>query len=515
MFQFLTIADERKRLLTVTSLRSKVNPVVVFTICLLLYPVLGWLGDVRHGRYLVIKWSLRVMWVGSIVFCLADVVLGSLYSRSVLSSHQFARAERTVRFVMYMPITLGLGGFLANIFQFVIDQLVDASSEEIASFLRWHAWVWFLSGNVCGLSQLCVNASYELIGYLALPFFATVAVSSDCVLNHWLIKEPTSKNPFIMIFRVLRYAMKNKYPRLRSAFTYWDDKPYRRIDLAKAKFGGPYTTEQVEDVKTFFRIVSVVIAGTFFISLFISMYPVYDKILYRLRDQYKVKHAEYSALSNCFQGVAVRYSGDCVMVVFLPLCEFVIYPFAKRFVQLSILKRFVLGLVCLLLSLLSCTIIELVAQQEAGQIENSCPLTVNEQSWTNTLPLDYRWMIISYMTLSFAQYLLLTATTEFLCAQSPHSMRGLLVGFTFGSMGFFAILGYSLLLPLQLLVEKKLSFRYGCVFWYLVLCAAMLMAVLTVFLLAFKCYRKRSRDDNEHNEQIFAVNYYSECHDST
>ena len=62
------------------------------------------------------------------------------------------------------------------------------------------------------------------------------------------------RNPFKINFQVLRYAIKtNKNPWLRSTFTYWEDKHYSRIDLGKAKYDGPFTTEQVETVKTFFQ----------------------------------------------------------------------------------------------------------------------------------------------------------------------------------------------------------------------------------------------------------------------
>jgi len=64
-----------------------------------------------------------------------------------------------------------------------------------------------------------------------------------------------------LIYQVLRYAAKNKYPSMRSAFTYWEDKPYTRIDLGKRKYGGPFTTEQVEDVKTFFRVLVLLIVA--------------------------------------------------------------------------------------------------------------------------------------------------------------------------------------------------------------------------------------------------------------
>ena len=89
----------------------------------------------------------------------------------------------------------------------------------------------------------------------------TVVVLSDVACNHCLVKEPVTQNPLKLIYQVLRYAVKNKYPRMRSAFTYWEDKLYSRIDLGKRKYGGPFTTEQEEDILTFFQILAIYAAG--------------------------------------------------------------------------------------------------------------------------------------------------------------------------------------------------------------------------------------------------------------
>ncbi len=61
-----------------------------------------------------------------------------------------------------------------------------------------------------------------------------------------------------MVYKVVAYALKNKQPRLRSAFTYWEVNIPCHFDLGKMKYGGPFTTEQVEDVKTLFRVFSIV-----------------------------------------------------------------------------------------------------------------------------------------------------------------------------------------------------------------------------------------------------------------
>ena len=56
-----------------------------------------------------------------------------------------------------------------------------------------------------------------------------------------------------MVYKVVACALTNKQPRLRSAFTYWELNIPCHFDLGKMKYGaGPFTTEQVEDVKTLF-----------------------------------------------------------------------------------------------------------------------------------------------------------------------------------------------------------------------------------------------------------------------
>ena len=46
----------------------------------------------------------------------------------------------------------------------------------------------------------------------------------------------------------------------RSAFTYWEEDIPPRIDLGKSKFGGPFTTEELEDTKTFFSILLLLLS---------------------------------------------------------------------------------------------------------------------------------------------------------------------------------------------------------------------------------------------------------------
>ena len=513
VLHFATHTPDRK---TVLAFRDKtISPVLGFTMCLLLYPILGWLGDVKYGRYRVIKCGLWTMWVMSILLCLMSAIL--TYFSPLSSYHHLHHLKVKLKILLYVPIGLGLGGMLSNIVQFGTDQLVDASSGEITSFLRWFAWLWFLGGVLTGVSQSCFCFQYESVAYLIFPTLMTMSIAFDFIFNHWLVKEPPSSNPLVLILRVLCYAVKNKYPRQRSAFTYWEDKPYSRIDLAKDKYGGPFTTEQVEDVKTFFRIISVVLASTFFISMFLSAYPTYSKVMRHLADGHYVPLCgPHSFVANCFQRASIAYAGNLVLFVAIPFFEFFFYPFFVRYIRFSILQKASLGFISLVVSLAACTAIEFVAnhQRPWEGLNMTCPLD-GKVKIEPSLPLDYKWMALPYILNSVGQFLLLTSLGEFLCAQSPYSMKGFLFGVTFGLIGFFAILGYGIMKPLAIAARNKLSGGYGCMSWYLLMCSGFLLAILVLFFLVFKCYKKRMRDDSEHNEQIFAVNYYSQCQDST
>ena len=81
-----------------------------------------------------------------------------------------------------------------------------------------------------------------------------------CWKRYWFYTEPGQRNPHKTVFKILTFARKHRYPLRRSAFTYSDKYIPSRIDFAKERFGGPFTTEQVENVKAFLRILVILFA---------------------------------------------------------------------------------------------------------------------------------------------------------------------------------------------------------------------------------------------------------------
>ena len=113
-----------------------------------------------------------------------------------------------------------------------------------------------------------LSIDYRLVVQLWECFCLSIIMSlTVCDFFHnLLLKEPVTQNPFQLIYKVIRYAINNKHPTCRSAFTYCEDELPSHIDFGKNKYGGPFTTEQLEDVKTFLRL----IVATIFFSLLLS-----------------------------------------------------------------------------------------------------------------------------------------------------------------------------------------------------------------------------------------------------
>ena len=215
----------------------------------------GWLADAYFERYKVLRLSIIIMWISSLLLTTTFLV------------------ENIVTFTNYYQLvflaSLGIGYsmFQANIIQFGIDQLTDASTDEIVSFINWYVWSYTSSATIINFACQCTSPQYSFIAPMMMCVALSVVASSLFLWNKVLIKEPVTQNPFNLIYRVLKYALKHKYARQRSAFTYCEDDIPSRLDFGKSKYGGPFTTEQVEDVKTFFRAFGLVLIGSYIYAM--------------------------------------------------------------------------------------------------------------------------------------------------------------------------------------------------------------------------------------------------------
>ena len=128
--------------------------------------------------------------------------------------------------------------------------------------LHWFVWTSYagllpikIGFNIIGNSFILFSASLLSLPLLLLE----VTLCIQRYKHHWFLIDTGSKNPYRLVYRTLKFAKAHTNPIRRSAFTYCEDELPSRLDLGKEKYGGPFTTEQVEDVKAFLGILSVLL----------------------------------------------------------------------------------------------------------------------------------------------------------------------------------------------------------------------------------------------------------------
>ncbi len=366
-------------------------------------PLLGWLADSWLGNMKVFKLGSFLIFLGAVAACICTVIVDKVPIDSA-TSHILCYGVSPVIFgVAY----IGMFACCITALQLGLDQMPDASSSNVTSFITW-----FIASIFVGLwttsffhnfIQYCnLTSLYGLDQYYSL----IPVVSSSLLLTtifllapKWLIIEPKSPQFLKTIYQVLKFTWKHKAPLNRSALTYWEENVPSRMDLGKTRFGGPFTTEQVEDVKSFLK-VSLVMIPLCFNSL-ITRPALFKEIepTINLLD-----------LGRCtsYMTYAFTYNPWWCPIVVIFLYEFILYPLI-RYKLPSMLKR--IGIIYFIVALVNIGFLILHIMESHYHFYLNWEVTVY-------------WCYAAVTALFFIRAIL-----EFVCAQSPYSMRCLLSGY--------------------------------------------------------------------------------------
>ena len=468
-------------------------------VSLMLFPLMGWIADVILTRYKALKLATVFMLV--IMYAVAinhgvKLCLELLMYDSPKWLHKIERCAMIPLITLLAVLCVGL--FKANAIQFGTDQLLEASSSQLSAFIHWYFW----SMHIGPLLSFYVESSTKLLFHhndlYAQVFKIFMSITSTflyalsllllihCKKNMYI--EKAGENPFRKVCKVLKFAWKHKYPVNRSAFTYCEENTPSRMDLGKKQYGGPFSTEEVEDVKSFLRL----------LLLLVSLFGYHVA-----GDGFAIaQHMEHYSCPSLTVWFTLVYNPLHISLLIIALTIPLVHcmPNLHRSTP-NMLKRMGIGLVLLLLQELAYTALlatymypglhhsnKTIAPGDGTKHTETkiCYDLLSNETATISTDSTFLWLIGPQILHGLAQLLVNLTALEFICAQAPRTMQGLLIGLWYATFSIH----YLLMCPLDSFLHSSTI----SMLIYQAVRSGLVLVSVVMYLCVSRAYQYRVRD---------------------
>ena len=300
-----------------------------------------------------------------------------------------------------------------------------------------------------------------------------VIIISDCLCQQWLDRSHKVTNPIKLIIQVLNYTRKHSYPERRSAFTYIDEEQPTRMDYGKEKFGGPFTEEEVEDVKTVLRLLPLIIC----LSLVLGALQFNPKVYL-----FDIDKGYSAILSLLFP------------LLLIPLYQLLLYQCFRgcspRMLRCIGAGLFVCTLGHILLSALG--VVGVIVSDDVQRYISCTALADNATNPGDNV--EWYWKLGPWILYKFWKTMIGILLLELIIAQSPDKMKGLMMGMALAFRGFVTVISIGFR-RFTLCLDLSISL--------------VLVVLFVVFLVLSKRYtlRERNREINIQAIVLFPLSY--------
>ena len=479
--------------------------VVVAIVFLCLAPVASFVADVKFGRFKTLVCSTCVVIISNSVLIFSLCGFFAIHNFNYLD-YIFLTLTATGSFAS----VCGMVFFLCNIIQFGVDQLRDSPTRYSVLFLYAIYWCDSISNllTVCvslpgknihfNLHTKCIYVDKIKSSLLVTTCGCFVALSILVVFivhkkKHWLLTEHLGGNPYLLTWGVVKFAAQHKKPIRRSAFTYCESAYPSRLDFGKQRYGGPFTTEQVEDVKTLLNILKVLLC----------LGPVF----YLEQCTIHRHHISFHFFNSSFWKEQIYHGvlSTALAVTFIPL---LMKFFVSRWFP-NMLKRMGLSVACFLLIFLVHIMYSIISTEDfmnSGNFFIHCNNNSTKTSDTSDISSSAAFILLLENLVHFiCRLLLYVSVWEFICCQSPQRMKGLLFGLLYAIQAINQLLANFTVLTFHKFLKESID---TCSRYFYILNIGIAVLLLLIFTVVSYKYRYRKRDDICNIYQ-YAENYYS------
>ena len=449
----------------------------------LLYPVGGWIGDTCFGRYKVIRCSMWIMWIIAIL-CTINEILAEVITKYEVHSE-------TVDHILYVILGVGLAGLQSNIIQLGIDQLTDASAYEVTSFISWYTLTAYACWIIIHYTTDCITEEHIRLcfQYLVVVLCLTIALCSDFLFQHVLVKEHIVGKPLSLIMGVLKQTIRNRC--LKYSIHSEEELP-SRLDVAKHRYGGSFTALQVENVGMFLWMLSVISVCAIVYGALTPIEFAKENIARRLSS-----HSDTS-LGSCYANLTSSYSDYIFAIMLLLTYEFVIYPFFHRCLpKISIMTTFLYGTVFLFLLIISLLGIEIAAYISQLNFNDTTRCIYIDDQYSLPLGISNTWMLIPGFLSGLSLLLLVISGFEFIWSQAPSTMKGMILGLAYAFLGLYTLVHAAISSPFVFksdLIKWKHTLL-TCRIWYFLVEGAVVLIVLIIISTLVRLHKLKRKKD--------------------
>ncbi len=504
---------------------STTGAIVLFlALVVAISPIAGLMADIKFGRYKIILCSSYTSMVMTLISSTGVIVLFIFYSSGFLP---YSGAVVICYFITTLFLTTGYFFiFSTNIVQFGMDQLFESPSSDSSLFIHWYVWQYYVSLILFQFIWAMLLHDYsnlnqrdraldlpKIIGMSLFVVIGFVSVLLHVIAIFFLHQkktcfhiEPGRVSPYKLLYRVLLYSYHNKRIVYRSAFTYCEDEMPTRLDHSKTKYGGPFTNEQVEDVKTFFRILKVL----FFACPVFMIDLAAKSTLVTFSDHGTRANRTAVELHNWVVHMLVIHGllHPLVVVVCIPIYICLFRPWISNWIP-GMLTRLGIGMILSILTLAVNFSMDVYVHTNS---DIGCMFSSeNYHNFTEILsklsPLNRvsNYLAVQQILSAFFSMFFYIPLFEFICSQGPQFMKGLLVGVVYFLRTMFQLIAVIFLLPFMLLWKVD---GFSCGSGYYAVNIAIGLILLLVYMFVARGYKRRLRDEPE-RVYIYAERYYS------
>eukprot|EP00111_Clytia_hemisphaerica_P021778 TCONS_00064039-protein len=340
-------------------------------------------------------------------------------------------------------ISLGASGMKANISTFAARQVIHFGDIHVRKLFNRFYWLINFAAVISCTFVAYLQLQDFLYGYLpGLCGTVLATIIFICSKRYFVIKRSNGSH-LTDIFNIVTQSIKRKYKFQKSISE--EIPKHTTLDLLEyghIMFGGSYSTDQIDIVRSFSRILLI------FMTLL-----VYWTIYFQMPSVFFFQSHFFDLKIRGFQipASAMNLFDTFSILLMIQIMEHLVYPFFQYVnIHLTTLRRMGFGFFLVTLSMVYAALIEPYRRQNVD-FQNTNIIMNTTFHCSNYTVL---WQAPQFVLIGFSEFFTSISGLEFAYSQSPRYLQGIVMSLFLTTSGLGAFLG-ALIVKLTSVYKKE------------------------------------------------------------